>query len=227
MIMINPIRVVIADDHPITVFAVERALQNYSHLTLLPSVNSPAQLLATLQKGIADVVVTDFSMPNGLSPCEVDGLLMLESIRTAFPNLPVIVLTAVQNPALIQRILHVGVHGFVSKCDEVSHVATAIDKVMHDRDYLSPTAKALLADACERSPKGSPMVKLSDSEAQVLSRYMNGEPISAIAQALQRSTKTVSAQKSAAMRKLWVKSDADLFEYFSFERKRADTIDPC
>lgn len=221
-----PVRVVIADDHPIAVFALERALQDYPQFALLPSVNSPGRLLATLEKVAADVVVTDFSMPNGLATREIDGLLMLEAIRAAFPDLPIIVLTTVQNPALIQRILCAGARGFVSKCDEVSHVAAAIDKVIHERDYLSPTAKALLADACERSPNGSPMVKLSHSEAQVLSRYMSGEPISVIARALRRSTKTVSAQKSAAMRKLWVKSDADLFEYFSLDQRQTGAVDP-
>jgi two-component system, NarL family, captular synthesis response regulator RcsB len=56
-------------------------------------------------------------------------------------------------------------------------------------------------------------MRLSQRESEVISLYVGGDTISAIAEKLARSKQTISTQKVSAMRKLGIENDADLFKY--------------
>lgn len=97
----------------------------------------------------------------------------------------------------------------LSKADDISHVAPAVQAAHVGRRYFSPT----IATIVQSLPGTRPSTHLSEREAEVLLLYAAGNSIADIAQQLDRCKQTISSQKVSAMGKLGLSSDADLFKY--------------
>ena len=200
------LRIILADDHPIVRSGV-RALLERNNLRVVAEVGSPEELFAALDQQACDVLLTDFSMPVG--PVG-DGLGMLEHLRKKWPELPIIVLTMMNNPGVLSSILGTGVRGLLNKSDALSELPLAIQAVSHGREYVSATGGHQLEqmeghDATRQS--------LSPREAEVLGLFVSGLTVSQIAEHLNRSIKTVSRQKRDGMAKLGLKTDLEVYAY--------------
>ena len=95
------IRVAIADDHPVIRMGIEAAIDEIPTLSCIGAVGDSSALVALLQQTACDVVVTDYAMPGGAFG---DGLQLLDHLRTHFPDLRLIVMTGLDQPAMIQAL---------------------------------------------------------------------------------------------------------------------------
>lgn len=202
-------RVIIADDHPIIRAGVRMVLEGAANTSIVAEADSPETLLSALRETPADLLVTDFSMPSGQ---EADGLGLLQRIRRLYPDLPVIVLTMVGNVGVIGAILGTGVRGLIDKAAGMSEISLAIQAVNQGRDYVSPTFKHSLLQSQFDAENGV-AARLSPREVEVLRLFASGMTVSAIADRLSRSVKTVSRQKTDAMNKLGLKSDLEIYAF--------------
>jgi two-component system, NarL family, captular synthesis response regulator RcsB len=212
-------RIVIADDHPVVTLGIRALLKPLGQVEIVGEAASSSELLAVLAEEPCDLLITDFSMPyeNGSG----DGLPLLRRLRRDYPELPIIVLTMLHNPALTRGMLAAGVNGLVSKAAMMKELLLAIGAVMNGRPYICEAMREHVADwAPPRSPgeaaqpvaSNDPAV-LSQREAEVVRLFAQGLSVTQIAEHLHRSVKTVSQQKNDAMRKLGVTSNTQLFEY--------------
>lgn len=214
------LRIVIADDHPIVRVGIKAFLAEHSiRFTLAGEASSGDELLSLLSAtpGV-DVVITDFAMDEGRQ----DGLRLLRRLQQQHPGIRIVVLTMLTNGALLNSIQKAGVDCIVGKRDVHKNLASAIENAVNHRPFLSPDLKALL-DAANRlssSPSADHASRLSPRQAETLRLLRSGLTVSEIAASLNRSKKTISAQKQGAMAKLGLQNDAQLFEYLhsSFER---------
>jgi two-component system capsular synthesis response regulator RcsB len=122
----------------------------------------------------------------------------------------VVVLTTIDNPALLKEIAKTGVQGLLSKIDEVDHLIAATHAVYAGANYQSPSVREKLA---VQASSARTVEAMTTKEAEVIRLYVSGLSISEIAAQLNRAKQTVSAQKGSAMRKLGIERDADLFQY--------------
>jgi two-component system, NarL family, captular synthesis response regulator RcsB len=203
--MDTPVRVVLADDHPVIRMGIEAMLDDISGVQRIGSAADSTQLVALLDANPCEVLVTDFAMPGGEHG---DGLELIGFLRHRYPELRIIMLTGMDKTPLIRSLLAHGVHAVLSKTDDMSHLRAAIQAVHIGRRYFSPTIAKLM----KALPRTS-TIRLSERESEVIALYVNGETINGIAEKLQRSKQTISTQKVSAMRKLGIESDADLFKY--------------
>lgn len=204
------IRVAVADDHPTLLAGMEHLLTGLDGITLAGLVTDSTALVSLLEKSPCDVVVTDFSMPHGRYG---DGLSLLRFLKRRFPSVQLVVLTGMENGAVLQNILDVGVAGIVSKSDDLDHVERAIRNVRQGDHYLSPEVARLLENP-PKAPQGeSGRARLTKREAEVLRLYAEGFSVTDIGLRVGRSSKTISAQKQSAMKKLGLRNDADIFNY--------------
>jgi two-component system capsular synthesis response regulator RcsB len=204
------IRVAIADDHPTLLAGMEHLLSGFKWLSLVGMALSSTELVELLGKSACDVVVTDFSMPNGRYG---DGLSLLRFLRRRFPATHLVVLTGIESSVVMQGVLDVGAMGIVSKSDDLQHLESAI-RMAHAGDrYLSPAAKQILDQAEANAGGSDSLPQLSKRETEVFRLYAEGLTISEIGERVGRSNKTISAQKMAAMKKLGLQHDADIFKY--------------
>lgn len=205
MSMDNPIRVALADDHPVIRMGIEATLDDISTVKRIGSASDSTQLVALLDSHPCDILITDFAMPGGEHG---DGLELIAFLRHRHPDLRIAMFTSMDKVPLIRSLLAYGVHAVISKTDDISHLRAAIQAVHIGRRYFSPS----IARMMKSLPRTSE-VRLSERESEVIGLFVRGESVNAIAEKLQRSKQTVSTQKINAMRKLGIESDADLFKY--------------
>ncbi|AOX99058.1 response regulator transcription factor [Jeongeupia sp. USM3] len=200
------IRIIVADDHPIVLAGISREIVQYPGFELVGEASNSTELMQLLDGGVCDVLVTDYSMPGGKFG---DGLPMLQLLRRRFPDLRIVVMTMLDNPALIRNMQKAGMNAILNKSDKVSHVAAAISAVHLGGDYLPLSVRHLLQAAVPDLVEQ----RLSKRELEVLRQCASGMAIVEIARLANRSTKTISTQKTVAMRKLGLENDHDIFQY--------------
>ena len=210
--MQNPVQLVIADDHPGVVAAVRRLVSGVDGFEVVGEASNADELLAVLGRVRCDLVITDYAMPGSRYG---DGILLLEFLVRRHPDLRVMVLTMLETRALMSNILRAGIKVIVSKSDEPQHILEGMHAAAGGRIYLSPmlNAKLLCRNGEPQAVHDDPVAKLGKRELEVLRMYVTGKTVSEIALQLNRSVKTISAQKQTAMRKLQLDTEAALFDF--------------
>lgn len=199
------IRVALADDHPVIRLGVQSALEEAPALHCIGAVADSTQLVDLLQREPCDVLVTDYAMPGG---AHGDGLELLDYLHENFPQLRVVVMTGLDQPALLHQLDARAVPGIISKGDDLQHVQAAVMAVYAQRRYLSPSVAELLQRRERRR-----VTALSAREQEVVALFISGLSVAEIALKLGRKKQTVSTQKINAMRKLGAESDAELHTF--------------
>src|ERR1700712_1517683 len=204
------IRLAVADDHPLVILAIKRLIENVQNIDIVCRAQDSTELIEALGTKEVDVVIVDFFMPGGTYG---DGIELIEYIVKHHPGAAIVVLTMTNDADLIARALDAGAKAVVSKQDRLELIYVAIVTVLADEDYLGPSVRALLADASSANRVDLIRQKLTRRELDVIARYARGGNVTEIARELGRSVKTISAQKCAAMRKLELSTDAELYRF--------------
>lgn len=202
------IRIAIADDHPVLLAGMDNLLQSEPSLAVAGLVRDSTALVELASSTSVDVVVTDFSMPHGRYG---DGIAMLRFLQRRFPKIQLVVLTGMESPLVLGNIRAAGVRCIVSKTDPLQHLLPAVHAAHAGGGYLSPEVERLLGELPAQADGGT--ASLSRRESEVLRMYAEGLSVIEIAARIGRSRKTISTQKIAAMRKLGLQTDADIFQY--------------
>ncbi|WP_248748662.1 response regulator transcription factor [Pseudomonas sp. MWU15-20650] len=207
----QPLRIVIADDHPIFLIGLRAVLERDQHISIVGEANSPQALNELLRHCACDVLVTDFMMP---AEPQADGLRLIEQLRRHNPDLPIVVVTMLNNVGLFHSILALGVMGLLSKASLADELPQAIRQVRQQRPYVAHAIRQALSLAgAVGADRLHSQEQLSPRELEVIRLLAGGLTVGEIAAHLHRSKQTVSAQKVSAMRKLGLSNDAALFIY--------------
>lgn len=203
----NSLNVVIADDHPIVLIGVRELVARDRRFRVVGEALCSLGLIELLRQHRVDIVITDYNMPAD-SPYG-DGLKLLDYLKRHFPAVQVLVLTMLSNPLVLTRLHELGVAGVIQKNQLHEEIQLALETLARRGRYRSRQAPPqsvlpLSADLAQR------FASLSPKEFEVLRLFVAGLSVSDIARQQNRSSKTVSAQKVAAMRKLDASSDQDL-----------------
>lgn len=201
----STIRVAVADDHPVVRMAIEAAIDAVPTLRFIGAAADSSELVALLDDTCCEVVVTDYAMPGG---AHGDGLPLLDTLRERYPQLKIIVMTGLDQSAVIQSLYQNGIAHILSKADDTSHVPAAIAAAWANRRYFSPTVAQILS-----ARRASAKASLSPREREVLTLYVSGLSINEIALRLDRRKQTISTQKTVGMAKLGIDKEADLFKF--------------
>jgi len=208
--------VVVADDHPVVVTGIRKMLESVPDLIVTAAVVSIAQLFKALEEVACDVLICDYSFEVGDEP---DGLRLLERIRRLYPQVRIILLTAHDDLAIVQRAMQLGVAGFLSKSsEEFSDLPSLVGRVMGGEKYLDAvTSKVLLQHVMNHNLPAPSLsaLQLSDREMEVARLFVKGMSVTEIAQYTHRSIKTISTQKKKAMIKLGAANDVELINVFN------------
>jgi DNA-binding NarL/FixJ family response regulator len=154
-----------------------------------------------------DVIVLDMSMPGR------SGLDLIRQVKQEQPQARVLVLSMHQEDQYAVRALKAGASGYLNKDSAPEMLVGAIRKVAAGGAFISPAIAEQLAQGVIRSDERLPHTLLSDREFQVFQSLANGESVSAIADKLSLSVKTVSTHKTRIMQKMGMQSAADLIRY--------------
>lgn len=202
-----PIRVVVVDDHPVILAGIQQALEGESGIDVVAYLRSSTELVEYMNRSTVDVILTDYSMPSGRYG---DGIAMIRFVRRRFSTVKIALLTAIESGALLKEAMNAGVHALVGKGDDYSGLADAIRSASQGTTFVSPK----IAEALSLLPVDGPREqRLSKRESEVIRMLAEGLTLSEIGARIGRSHKTVGTQKLSAMRKLGLRSDADIYHY--------------
>ena len=195
------VNVLIADDHPLVLGALKQAVLGALPAARMHEAHDFESLSAALEaQPDMDLVLLDLSMPGirGFS-----GLLYLRAER---PSLPVMVVSANEERAVMRHCLEFGAAAFVPKSLDIDTMRQAIRAVLAGDEWLPPD----LQGAGSRHPETSALVRrlssLTPQQVRVLMMLSQGLLNKQIAYELSVSEATVKAHVSAILMKLGVES---------------------
>ncbi len=204
------IKVVLADDHPGMIMGVQHELSSVGTIELVGTAADSTALMTLLGQVQCSVVVSDYAMPAG----EVgDGVALFGLMRRRYPDIKLVVLTMLDNPAVLHTLVTQGIQCIVSKSDAINHLVPAIHAAYTEGKYYSPTVEKIIRSVDWNRRSRNPDGVLSQREAEVVRLYASGLTVNEIAERLHRSKKTISTQKTMAMQKLSIERDVDLLRY--------------
>ncbi|TMC02231.1 MAG: response regulator transcription factor [Chloroflexi bacterium] len=132
------IRVLLVDDHDLVRTAVERLLRTLPGIQVVASAGGGREALFLIPQARPDVILMDLSMPG------LDGIQATRTIRLAFPETPVIALTAYAEPEWVAAALAAGVRGYLVKGGDADELLEAVRAVAEGGRWLSARAELAL-----------------------------------------------------------------------------------
>ena len=191
--------ILIADDHPLFREALRGAVQRILPQTTLHEADSVDALYALVEAhSDADLLLMDLNMPGA------HGFSALVHLRALHPQLPVVVVSAREEPAVMRRALDHGALGFIPKSADSETIGIAVGQVL-DGERWAPAAAAS-APAMDRDEEAVArrLRELTPQQFRVLQMLGEGRLNKQIAWDLGVSEATIKAHVTAVLRKLGV-----------------------
>ncbi|MDP3817349.1 response regulator transcription factor ErdR [Pseudomonas sp.] len=194
--------ILIADDHPLFRSALHQALT----LGLGPDVRlveaaSIAELEACLaQKTDWDLVLLDLNMPGAYG---FSGLVLL---RGQYPQIPVVMVSAQEDQAIVARSREFGASGFIPKSSSLETIQQAVRLVLEGELWWPQPSQAAIALSAEAKAASAGLASLTPQQFRVLTMVCDGLLNKQIAYELSVSEATVKAHVTAIFRKLGVRT---------------------
>jgi DNA-binding NarL/FixJ family response regulator len=194
-------RLVIADDHPLFRGALRESVSGLLKQVEIAEAGSFDEAAELLEKGgDVDLVLLDLAMPG------VRGFSGLMYLRAQYPSVPVIVVSANDDPAAIRRCMEFGASGFIPKTVAVDAMREAISRVLGGGVWTPPDVDLSAGSDAETSELMARMATLTPQQVRVLMMLSEGLLNKQIAFQLGVSEATVKAHVSAILQKLHVES---------------------
>lgn len=207
--MLNPYRIILADDHAMFRRGVKKIIQENEDLEVVGEAADGLQLLKIIRKSPPDMVISDISLSH------LRGLEATEEIKLAHPEIKVIILTMHKNKKYLQHALAAGAEGYLLKEDPDFELISAIYAIRQGGTYLSrllmPQLTAIFRERQgEETHPGEP---LSIREREIIKLVAEGKSSKEIGGLLYISDRTVHHHRAKIMRKLKVNTTVDLVRY--------------
>jgi DNA-binding NarL/FixJ family response regulator len=200
-------RVLIVDDHAVVREGIKRIVAGIEDQIDVGEAADAAEACRRVREQQWDLVLLDISLPGRT------GLDLLSQLRREYPQLPVLVLSMYPEDQYAARVLRAGASGYLTKESAPELLATAIEQVTAGGRYVSPGLAVHLANRLDERWEQPAHESLSNREFSVLRLLAQGRQASEIAQALSLSVKTVSTYRSRVLKKLGLRTTAELMAY--------------
>jgi DNA-binding NarL/FixJ family response regulator len=192
---------VVADDHPLFREALKQTVSRMFKDADVAEAGSFAQLSNILeQRDDLDLVLLDLRMPG------VQGLSGLVYMRSQYPHVPVVVVSGLEERALMRRALDLGASGFIPKSSPIEEMQLAITTVLSGDIWAPPGIEVETEQDSEAEALARRLTTLTPQQVRVLMMLREGLLNKQIAYQLGVSEATVKAHVSAILQKLQVDS---------------------
>jgi DNA-binding NarL/FixJ family response regulator len=198
---VKPIRVILADDHPIVRAGIRETLNQIPRVEIVGEASDGREAVELVKAARPDLVLMDISMPG------LNGLEATERMVKAFPELRVIILSRHENEDYYWRALRLGACGYVLKKAVITELKAAVERVARGEIYLSEEISTRLRKQLplqQIAQARSPVEKLSGRQREILQLIAEGQTTKAIALTLKLSPKTVEYHRTKLMQTLHI-----------------------
>lgn len=197
----EPLTVLIADDHPLFRAGLRALLASMSEVSLLGEATDGAEVVRMAEQLQPDLVLLDLQMPEG------GGLPAIRQIVRTSPHIRILVVTMFMDDDSVFAAMRAGARGYVLKGARHDEMLRAIRAVGSGEAIFSPSIASRMMDffASSRATTTETIFPdLTEREREVLSLMTRGQSNTEIADALTISVKTVRNHVSNIFSKLQV-----------------------
>ncbi len=194
-------RLVIADDHPLFRGALREAVSGVFPGAEIAEAGSLDSAVELLERGVdVDLILLDLTMPG------VRGFSGLMYLRAQYPAVPVVIVSANDDPAVIRRCMEFGASGFIPKTQSIEAMRDAIARVLAGGVWTPPDIDLGGGADAETAQMVARLSTLTPQQVRVLMMLSEGLLNKQIAYELSVSEATIKAHVSAILQKLGVES---------------------
>lgn len=195
-------RIFLVEDHPITREGVRALISQTDDLQVVGEAATAPEALSLLGSAQPQVVVTDISIGGA------DGIELTKQIRSMYPEIKIVVLSAYEESVYAERAIRAGAHGYVDKRTASSVLVEAIQTVLDGRLHLSDALRDLVVGTYlnDRAPSDSTVSDLTDRELEVFRHFGHGLTTAQVADAMMLSPKTVETHRVHIKQKMGLKT---------------------
>ncbi|WP_394690818.1 response regulator [Hoeflea sp.] len=195
------LKFIIADDHPLFRGAMRQALTGIdASIDILESGDLEGARRQAQANPDADLILLDLTMPG------VSGLSGLIAFRAEFSSLPVVVVSASDDPQTMRRALELGASGFISKSASIDEIREGVRTVLDGGIWTPPDIDLGSEHDAEIASLIARLQTLTPQQGRVLGMLAEGLLNKQIAYELSVSEATIKAHVSAVLQKLGVDS---------------------
>jgi len=195
----------LADDHPVVRAGLKCVLERSGAVEVVGEVGDGRALMEEVNRQRPDVAVVDISMP------ELNGIDATRQIRSRYPETQILILSVHASENAIMDAIVAGAAGFLLKEAALSELERAVKLVAGKKGYFSPHVASVIARRVKE--RGRRRAALSAREREVVHLIAEGHRTTEIATKLFISSKTVKSHRGNVLRKLGLRTTAELIRY--------------
>jgi len=201
------LEVLVADDHAIIRDGLRKILADTDDLVVAGEAANGVAVLDSVRARDWNLLVLDISMPGR------NGLELIKLVKAERPKLPILIFSMHHEEQYAVRAIRAGASGYLSKEGDSDLLLPAMRKVAAGGVFISPKVAELLAGDISPQTNKLPHTTLTDREFDVFRRIVKGIGLTAIAEELSLSVKTVSTHKSHILTKMNMTTQVDMVRY--------------
>lgn len=198
--MSEPIRILVADDHPLFREGVVHSLSAEPGFCVVGEAATGEEALELARDLLPDVVLLDIGMPGW------GGLVTAEKITTACPATRIVMVTVFEDEDKLLAAFKAGARAYVLKGVSARELASVVRAVAGGEVYVSPSIAAGILLTLSRGRPPDPLQELTEREHQILRLIGEGLTNREIGEHIHLSEKTVKHYISNILQKLQVRS---------------------
>jgi two-component system, NarL family, nitrate/nitrite response regulator NarL len=197
--MSEPIRVVVADDHPLFREGVITSLRSMEGISVVGQAENADEALRVVREELPDLALLDVTMPGG-------GIEAARKITAACPATRIVMLTVSEDEDDLLAAMKAGASGYVLKGVSARELAAVVRSVSAGEVYVAPSLAFGLLREMSQERTSDPLAELSSRERQVLELVANGLSNQEIGAKLGLAEKTIKHYMTNILTKLQVRS---------------------
>ena len=200
-------KILIADDHAVVRSGLRQFLANAAECGILAEAENGHEALALIEAESWDIVLLDIGLP------DINGIEVLKRIKRNKPRLPVLIFSMYAEDDYAMAALEAGAAGYLPKDSAPEEILAAIRRAGRGERYLSPHLAEKLLNSTSPIQRKQVHDLLSDREFSVMRFLSRGMALTAIAETLHLSPKTVSTYRARILDKMALQNNAELTRY--------------
>jgi DNA-binding NarL/FixJ family response regulator len=200
-------KILICDDHKIVREGLRQILQQLEGVVKIVEANNSHEAHLALSNEFFDIMLLDISLP------DKNGLEILQSVKSKWPSVNVLILSMHSQEQYAVRALKLGASGYLTKDTASEELLLAVKKVSAGGKYISLSLAESLALQFDNKNQRPKHDSLSVREFEIMIKLANGRSLQDIGNELCISDKTVSTYRSRIMEKMEFTRNAELTRY--------------
>jgi DNA-binding NarL/FixJ family response regulator len=208
---VNPVRIVLADDHTVMRNGLRLLLERQPHLQVVGEAADGRQAVVLCESANADVVIMDIAMPN------LNGIEAARQIVNRNPRTAIAILSMHSDESYVIRALKAGARAYLLKDSAETDLLSAVRALTEGKSFFSPAISKILVEDYMRQLESrgaeDTYELLTNREREILQLLAEGRTNKEVANMLNLSLYTVETHRTHILQKLNLHSVPELILY--------------